>query len=59
MSFKEQKIIRLLGRMCGNILTIGVLYGDGRKEVTTYEIRAEKGGGRKPGIPLQRRSLGA
>ena len=29
MSFREQKIIRLLGRIVGNINIIGVVYADG------------------------------
>ncbi len=42
MSFKEQKIIRLLGRMAGNVNIIGVVYEDGRKETIVHEIKKEK-----------------
>ena len=43
MSFKEQKIIRLLGRIAGNVNIIGVVYEDGRKETIVHEVRKEKG----------------
>ena len=42
MSFKEQKIVRLLGRMCGNVSIVGVMYEDGRKETIVHEIKKEK-----------------
>ncbi len=43
MSFKEQKIIRLLGRIAGNVNIIGVVYEDGRKETIVHKVRKEKG----------------
>ena len=43
MSFKEQKIIRLLGRIVGNINIIGVVYADGRKETIVHEIKKKNG----------------
>lgn len=43
MSFKEQKIIRLYGRIAGNVNIIGVVYEDGRKETIVHEVRKEKG----------------
>ena len=43
MSFKEQKIIRLLGRFAGNVNIIGVVYEDGRKETIVHEVKKEKG----------------
>ena len=39
MSFKEQKIIRLWGRMVGDILTVAIVYKDGRTETVTYKNR--------------------
>lgn len=36
MSFKEQKIVRLFGRMVGNVNIIGVVYEDGRKETIVH-----------------------
>lgn len=43
MSFKEQKIVRLFGRIAGNVNIIGVVYEDGRKETIVHEVKKEKG----------------
>lgn len=59
MSFKEQKIIRLLGRIAGNINIIGVVYTDGRKETIVHEIK-KKNGSLQVDPPFQmRRNLSA
>lgn len=42
MSFKEQKIIRLYGRIAGNVNIIGVVYEDGRKETIVHEVKMKK-----------------
>ena len=42
MSFKEQKIIRLLGRIAGNVNIMGVVYEDGRKEAIVHEVKMKK-----------------
>ena len=39
MSFKEQKIIRVLGRIVGDTNIVGVIYKDGRKETIVHEIK--------------------
>ena len=39
MSFKEQKIIRVLGRIVGDTNIVGVIYKDGRKETIVHKIK--------------------
>lgn len=39
MSFKEQKITRLWGRIAGDILTMAIVYKDGHTETITYKSK--------------------
>ena len=38
MSFKEQKIARIWGRIAGDISTVAIVYKDGRTETVTSKI---------------------
>lgn len=57
MSFKEQKIVRLFGRMVGNINIIGVVYEDGRKETIVHEVRKKMDSRQVSPLFRMRRSL--
>lgn len=39
MSFKEQKITRLWGRVVGDIFIVAIVYKDGHMETITYKNR--------------------
>lgn len=37
MSFKEQEIVRLWGRIIGNVQTLSIVYKDGHTETINHE----------------------